>query len=94
MDRHDRVPRVIVLVEERPELGFGEVLFENGQGLDDVPLDVFSLRRELQENLNFFLLLLDSRVKLQVAFQALLVLLKRLGFFLVLPDGGGGQAFV
>ena len=32
VDGHDGVSRVVVLVEERPELGFVEVLFESGQG--------------------------------------------------------------
>jgi hypothetical protein len=43
MDGQDGVAGVVRIEKEGPELGFGQFLLKNVQGLGDVGIDVFSL---------------------------------------------------
>jgi hypothetical protein len=94
MDGQDSVPGVVLVKEQGPEFAVGEGLFEAGQGRLDVGPDVLSLGEELGQDLDLILLFADSSEELEVALEALLFLLERLGGLLVLPDLRRREALV
>jgi hypothetical protein len=94
MDGQDGVPGVVLVEEQGPEFAVGKGLFEAGQGRLDVGPDVLSLREELGQDLDLILLFADPSEELEVALEALLFLLERLGGLLVLPDLRRREALV
>ena len=86
MDGQDGVAGVVLVEEQGPEFAVGKGLFEAGQGRLDVGPDVLSLGEELGQDLDLILLFADPSEELEVALEALLFLLERLGGLLVLPD--------
>jgi len=94
MDGQDGVAGVVRIEKEGPELGFGQLLLKNVQGLGDVSIDVLSLLGEFQKNLDLFPLRIDLIEELEVALKPLLVLLKGLERLLVLPSLGVGEPAV
>jgi len=94
MDGQDGVARVVRIEKEGPELGFGQLLLKNVQGLGDVGIDVLPLFGEFQKNLNLFPLCIDLVEELEVALKPLLVLLEGLERLLVLPSLGVGEPAV
>jgi hypothetical protein len=94
MDGQDGVPGVVLVEEQGPEFAVGKGLFEAGQGRLDVGPDVLSLGEELGQDLDLILLFADSSEELEVALEALLFLLERLGGLLVLPDLRRREALV
>jgi hypothetical protein len=94
MDGQDGVPGVVLVEEQGPEFAVGKGLFEAGQGRLDVGPDVLSLGEELGQDLDLILLFADPSEELEVALEALLFLLERLGGLLVLPDLRRREALV
>jgi hypothetical protein len=94
MDGQDGVPRVVLVEKQRAELALGETFFESGEGGLDLGPDVLPLGQELGQDLDLVLLLPNPAEKLEVAFEALLLLLEGLGGLLVLPDLRGREAQV
>jgi len=87
----DGVARIILLEEERPELGLLQLPFEAGHGGVDVGVDTLALGGELGEDLEILFLDEDPLEELDVLFEELFLLLKGLGGLLVLPDLGRGE---
>jgi hypothetical protein len=94
MDGQDGVAEVVRIEKEGPELGFGHLLFQNGEGRGDVGIDVLPLLGEFQKDLDLFPLRMDLIIELEVAFEPLLVLLEGLERLLVLPSLGVREAAV
>jgi hypothetical protein len=88
VDGQDGVAGVVLVEEEGPELGLLKVLLETDDAGVDVGLDALSFGGELGEDLELFLLAEDPLEELEVLLEQLLLLLKGLGGFLVLPDLG------
>jgi hypothetical protein len=86
MHGQDRVPRVVFIVEQGPELAFRQVFIETGEGGLDLRPDVFPFGQKLRQDLDLVLLLPDPAEELKVALEPLLFLLEGLGGLLVLPD--------
>jgi hypothetical protein len=91
MDGQDGVARVVLVIEQGPELGLLEVVLEPDDGRVDVGLDALTLGRELGQNLELFLVAEDALEEQELLLQELLLLLEGLGRLLVLPDLGRGQ---
>jgi len=94
VDGQDGVARVVLVVEQGPELAVLQALGEAGEGGLDVGGDVLALGLELRQDVDFILLVLDFGEELDVPLQALFLLLEGLGRLLVLPDLGGGETLV
>jgi len=94
MDSQDGVPGIVHIKKKGSELGFGQLLLKNVQGLGDVIIDVLSLLGEFQENSDLFLLRIDLVEELEIPFEPLLVLLEGLGRLLILPSLGVGEPAV
>jgi hypothetical protein len=92
MDGQDGVARVVLVVEQGPQLGVLEVLLEPPEGRLDVGVDALALGGQLGQDLELLLLGQEAAEELDVLLEELLLLLKGLGGLLVLPDLGRGQA--
>jgi hypothetical protein len=91
VDGQDGVARVVLVIEEGPQLGLREVLFEPRDGGRGLRFDVLALGGELGQDLELLLLGQDPSEELDVLLQELFLLLEGLGGLLVLPDLGRGQ---
>jgi len=91
MDGQDGVARVVLVIEQGPELGLLEVVLEPDDGRVDVGLDALTLGSELGQNLELFLVAEDALEEQELLLQELLLLLQGLGRLLVLPDLWRGQ---
>jgi hypothetical protein len=91
MDGQDGVARVVLVIEQGPELGLLEVALEPDDGRVDVGLDALALGGELGQDLDLLLVAEDALEEQDLLLEELLLLLEGLGRFLVLPDLGRGQ---
>jgi hypothetical protein len=94
VDGQDGVSGVVLFVEQRPELAVGEVLFESGKGRLELGPDALAFRKELDQDFDLVLLVLDLAEELEVALEPLFFLLEGLGGLLVLPDFRRGETLV
>jgi hypothetical protein len=91
MDGQDGVARVVLVIEQGPELGLLEVALEPDDGRVDVGLDALALGGELGQDLDLLLVAEDALEEQGLLLQELLLLLEGLGRLLVLPDLRRGQ---
>jgi hypothetical protein len=91
MDGQDGVAGIVLVEEQRPELGLLEVLLELPDAGLDIGVDALALGGEFGEDFELLLLADDLPEKLDVLLQQLFFLLQGLGGLLVLPDLGRGQ---
>jgi hypothetical protein len=94
VDGQDGVARVVLLVEQGPQLRLLEVGLEPGHGRIEVGLDALAFGGELGQDLDLLFMAEDALEELELLLQELLLLLERLGGLLVLPNLGRGQAGV
>jgi hypothetical protein len=91
VDRQDGVAAVILIVEQRPQLGLGQHFAERARRPAEVFDHVFALSRQLGKDLDLFFFFRQTAVRLKVTFQFLFFLLQGLRSFLVLPGLGLGE---
>jgi hypothetical protein len=91
MDGQDGVARVVLVIEQGPELGLLEVALEPDDGRVDVGLDALALGGKLGQDLDLLLVAKDALEEQDLLLQELLLLLEGLGRLLVLPDLRRGQ---
>jgi len=94
VDRQDGVPGIVLVIEQRPELGLLQVLVKPADPGLDFRRDAFAFRSELLKDLELLFLAEDLPEEQDVFLEALFFLLEGLGSLLILPDLGGGQAQV
>ena len=90
MDGQDGVAGIVLVEEQRPELGLLEVLLEPPDAGLDVGVDGLALGGEFGQDFELLLLADDLPEELDVLLQQLFFLLQGLGGLLVPPDLGRG----
>jgi hypothetical protein len=93
VDGHERVADVVRLVEEGLELGLFQAAPERLHARLEILVDRLALAGELEEDVDVLLGLEQDVNCLNLALEALPVLLEALVPLLVLPDVRGGQLF-
>jgi len=89
VDGEKRVAVVVLVEEQGLKLGFLEALRQGGKGLFQFFSDVFSLVREVGQDLDLFLFLFQPGKGFDLVLELFPLLLKRLRLLLILPDGRG-----
>ena len=85
MDGEQGAAAVVLLEEQTLQLGLFKALGQRGQGTVELCADVLSFCRQLGQDLDFFLLILQPGEGGDIAFEFFSFLLKELRLLLVLP---------
>jgi len=85
MDGEQGVADIVLFVKEALQFGLFEALGQCGKGAVELCADVFSLRGQLGQDFDFFLLFLQPGEGGDIALEFFSFLLEPLRFLLILP---------